>query len=73
MTFTADPNRCGQVGISAAAFYGSTEPRRPNQIKIHHLCGGTVIHDTEFANFTSCNFAIENSAHERQGSHFTLS
>ena len=68
MTFTADPNRCGQVGISAAAFYGSTEPRRPNQIKNSpSLCGGTVIHDTEFANFTSCNFAIENSPMNGKG------
>merc|ERR1719163_250350 len=62
VTFTADPNRCDQVGVSAGAFYSSSEPRRPNQIgNSPSLCGGTVIHNTEFANFSTCNFAIENS------------
>ena len=68
MTFTADPNRCDQVGVSAGAFYSSSEPRRPNQIgNSPSLCGGTVIHNTEFANFSTCNFAIENSPMNGRG------
>ena len=52
----ANPAKCGQVGVSAAAFYKHTGPHRPNQFSnTPSLCGGTVIHKTKFSNFNSCS------------------
>ena len=55
-SFVANPAKCGQVGVSAAAFYKHTGPHRPNQFSnTPSLCGGTVIHKTKFSNFNSCS------------------
>ena len=62
-SFVANPAKCGQVGVSAAAFYKHTGPHRPNQFSnTPSLCGGTVIHKTKFSNFNSCSMITNTMA-----------